>query len=113
VVWNIGLYKTPGYAPLKDFAPIALSVGVSNVLILPPSNPAKTVADVLAQARAKPGEFTYSSGGVGTSHHMSGVMLELRTGLKLLHVPYRATPAGIMAVANGSADGSLQHADGD
>jgi tripartite-type tricarboxylate transporter receptor subunit TctC len=52
-------------------------------------------------ARAKPGELTYSSGGVGTSHHMSGVLLEMRTGVKLQHVPYRATPAGIQAVANG------------
>jgi tripartite-type tricarboxylate transporter receptor subunit TctC len=100
-VYNIGLYKTPGYDPLKDLAPICLSVSVSNVLILHPSNGARTVADVIAQARAKPGEFTYSSGGVGTSHHMSGVLFEMRTGLRLQHVPYRATPAGILAVANG------------
>jgi tripartite-type tricarboxylate transporter receptor subunit TctC len=101
MVFNIGLYKTPGYDPLKDLALVAASGGVSNVLIVSPGNPAKTVADVLAQARAKPGELTYSSGGVGTSHHMSGVLLELRTGVKLQHVPYRATPAGIQAVANG------------
>ena len=62
---------------------------------------------MLAQARAKPGEYTYSSGGVGTSHHMSGVLLELRTGLKLQHVPYRATPAGIMAVVNGEVQMGL------
>lgn len=101
MVFNIGLYKTPGYDSLKDLAMVAVTGGVSNVLIVSPDNPAKTVADVLAQARAKPGELTYSSGGVGTSHHMSGVLLELRTGVKLQHVPYRATPAAIMAVANG------------
>ena len=101
MVFNIGLYKTPGYDSLKDLALVAVSGGVSNVLIVQPDNPAKTVADLLAQARAKPGELTYSSGGVGTSHHMSGVLLELRTGVKLQHVPYRATPAGIQAVANG------------
>jgi len=101
MVFNIGLYKAPGYDPLKDLTPVAVSGGVSNVLIVHPDNPAKTVADVLAQARAKPGELTYSSGGVGTSHHMSGVLLELRSGVKLQHVPYRATPAGILAVANG------------
>ena len=101
MVFNIGLYKSPGYDPLKDLAMVAVTGGVSNVLIVAPDNPAKTVADVLAQARAKPGELTYSSGGVGTSHHMSGVLLELRTGVKLQHVPYRATPAGIMGVANG------------
>jgi len=101
MVFNIGPYKAPGYDPLKDLTPVAVSGGVSNVLIVHPDNPAKTVADVLAQARAKPGELTYSSGGVGTSHHMSGVLLELRSGMKLQHVPYRATPAGILAVANG------------
>lgn len=107
MVFNIGLYKNPGYDPLKNFTTLAISGGVSNVLIVHPSNPAKTVADVLAQARAKPGEYTYSSGGVGTSHHMSGVLLELRTGVKLQHVPYRATPAGIMAVANGEVQMGL------
>ncbi len=101
LVYDIGLYKSPGYDPLRDLVLMSVNVAVSNVLIVPPTNPAKTVADVIAQARAKPGEFTYSSGGVGTSHHMSGVLLEMRTGLRLLHVPYRATPAGIQAVANG------------
>ncbi|MDP2331080.1 MAG: tripartite tricarboxylate transporter substrate-binding protein [Reyranella sp.] len=101
MVFNMGLYKTPGYDSQKDLALVAVSGGVSNVLIVGPNNPAKTVADLLAQARAKPGELTYSSGGVGTSHHMSGVLLELRTGVKLQHVPYRATPAGIQGVANG------------
>lgn len=69
MVFNIGLYKTPGYDSLKDLALVAVSGGVSNVLIVSPDNPARTVADLLAQARAKPGELTYSSGGVGTSHH--------------------------------------------
>ena len=101
LVFNMGLYKAPGYDSLKDLAPVAVSGGVSNVLIVHPDNPAKTVDDVLAQARAKPGQLTFSSGGVGTSHHMSGVLLEMRTGVKLQHVPYRATPAGIQAVANG------------
>jgi tripartite-type tricarboxylate transporter receptor subunit TctC len=100
MVFNIGLYKAPGYDSLKDLTLVTATGGVSNVLIVDPDNPAKTVADLLAQARAKPGELTYSSGGVGTSHHMSGVLLELRTGIKLQHVPYRATPAGIQAVAN-------------
>ncbi len=52
MVFNIGLYKTPGYDPLKDLALVAASGGVSNVLIVHPDNPAKNVADLLAQARA-------------------------------------------------------------
>jgi len=101
LVYNLGLYKNPGYDPFKDLIVLSINFSVANVLIVHPSNPAKTVADVVEQARAKKGEFTFSSGGVGTSHHMSGVLLEMRSGVKMTHVPYRATPAGIQAVVNG------------
>src|SRR5471032_2923625 len=101
VVFNIGLYAKPGYDPVRDFAPVALGGSVSNILVVNPSNPAKTVADVVAQAKVKPGEMTYSSGGTGTSQHMSTVLFERDTGIKMQHVPYRTTPAGIMGVVNG------------
>src|SRR5690349_7604740 len=101
LVYNLGLYKTPGYDPFKDLIVLSINFSVANVLVVHPSNPAKTVADVVEQARAKKGEFTFASGGVGTSHHMSGVLLEMRSGVKMTHVPYRATPAGIQAVVNG------------
>jgi tripartite-type tricarboxylate transporter receptor subunit TctC len=101
LVYNMGLYKTPGYDPFKDLVLLSINFSVANVLIVHPSNPARTVAEVVEQARAKKGDFTFSSGGVGTSHHMSGVLLEMRSGVKMTHVPYRATPAGIQAVVNG------------
>ena len=101
VVFNIGLYAKPGYDPVKDFAPVALGGSVSNILVVHPDNPAKTIADVVAQARVQPGEMTYSSGGTGTSQHMSTVLFERDAGIKLQHVPYRTTPAGIMGVVNG------------
>ena len=101
VVFNIGLYPKPGYDPARDFDAVALAGSVSNVLVVHPDNPAKTVADVIAQAKEKPGEYTYSSGGTGTSHHMSALLFERDTGVKMQHVPYRTTPAGIMGVANG------------
>ncbi len=101
VVFNIGLYPKPGYDPVKDFDSVALAGSVSNVLVVHPDNPARTVADVIAQAKAKPGELTYSSGGTGTSHHLSALLFERDTSVKMQHVPYRTTPAGIMAVANG------------
>jgi len=101
LVYNLGLYKTPGYDPFKDLIVLSINFSVANVLVVHPSNPAKTVADVVEQARAKKGEYTFSSGGIGTSHHMSGVLLEMRSGVKMTHVPYRATPAGIQGVVNG------------
>ena len=100
-VFNMALYAKPGYDPVKDFDGVAVTSGVSNILVVNPDNPARTVADVIAQAKAKPGELTFSSGGTGTSHHMSGVLFERDAGVKMQHVPYRTTPAGIMAVANG------------
>jgi tripartite-type tricarboxylate transporter receptor subunit TctC len=104
LVYNMGLYKNPGYDPFKDLIILSIGFSVANVLIVHPTNPAKTVADVIAQAKAKNGAYTFSSGGVGTSHHMSGVLFEMRTGAKMTHVPYRATPAGIQAVVNGEVD---------
>ena len=100
-VFNMGLYKAPGYDPLKDLAPVATTGILTNVMVVSATNPAKTVADVIAQARAKPGELTYGSSGVGSSLHMSGVILEQRTGIKLQHVPYRGAPAAVLAVVNG------------
>lgn len=100
-VFNLGLYKTPGYDPLKDLVPINITGALPNVLVVSPANPAATVADLVAQARARPGELTYGSSGVGSSLHMSGVILEQRTGIKLQHVPYRGAPAAVLAVMNG------------
>lgn len=101
MAWNLGLYKKPGYDPLKDFTPVAVTGALPNVLVVAPSNPATSVADLVAQARAKPGELTYGSSGVGSSIHMSGVFFEQRTGIRLQHVPYRGAPTAVLAVING------------
>ena len=100
-VFNMGLYKAPGYDPLKDLVPVTITGILPNVLVVAPTNPATTAADLIAQARARPGELTYGSSGVGSSLHMSGVTLEQRTGVRLQHVPYRAAPAAVLAVVNG------------
>ena len=100
-VWNLGLYKAPGYDPLKDLVPVTVTGELPNVLVVAPTNPANTVADLVAQAKAKPGELTYGSSGVGSSLHLSGVILEQRTGARLQHVPYRGAPTAVLAVVNG------------
>ena len=98
---NVGLYKKLGYDPVKDFAPITTIASVANIMIVPPSNPAAGPLDVVAQAKAKPGELTFSSGGNGTSHHLSGALFAAMTGSQLTHVPYRGAPQGIQAVMSG------------
>jgi tripartite-type tricarboxylate transporter receptor subunit TctC len=101
MAWNLGMYKTPGYDPLKDLAPVSITGALPNVLVVAAANPANTVADLIAQARAKPGELTYGSSGVGSSLHMSGVIFEQRAGIRLQHVPYRGAPTAVLAVING------------
>jgi len=101
LVFNQALYAKPGYDSLKDFAPIAFVGGVSNVMIIPPGSTAKSPAELIAEAKAKPGTLTFSSGGSGTSHHLSGVLFGNMTGTNLLHVPYKGAPQGILAVMSG------------
>ena len=98
LVFNQALYARPGYDSEKDFAPLAFVGGVSNVMIVNPKNPARSPRDVIEAARRKPGELTFSSGGSGTSHHLSGVLFGQLTGTQLLHVPYKGAPQGILGV---------------
>jgi tripartite-type tricarboxylate transporter receptor subunit TctC len=100
-VFNLGLYKAPGYDPLKDLVPVTACGTLPNVLVVALDSPAKTVADLVALARAKPGELTYGSSGIGSSLHLSGVIFEQRTGVRLQHVPYRGAPPAVLAVVNG------------
>jgi len=104
LIFNLSLYSKPGYDSSKDFAPILLLGGVSNVMVVPPAGKARSVPEVIAAARAKPGGLTFSSGGSGTSHHLSGVLFGKMTGSELLHVPYKGAPQGILAVMAGEVD---------
>lgn len=104
LVFNQALYSKPGYDSVKDFAPIIYVGGVSNVMIVHPTNPAKGPLDVIAEARAKPGKLNFSSGGSGTSHHLSGVLFSQLAKVNVQHIPYKGAPQGIMAVMTGEVD---------
>ena len=107
LVFNLALYANPGYDSLKDFAPILLVGGVSNVMIVPPTSSANSLMDIIAQAKAKPGTLTFSSGGSGTSHHMSGVLLNQLAAVDTQHIPYKGAPQGILAVMSGEVSMGL------
>ena len=104
LVFNQAIYAKPGYDSRKDFQPVHFVGGVSNVMIVPPTSPFKTPADVIAAAKAKPHGLTYSSGGSGTSHHLSAVLFAQLTQTDLVHVPYKGAPQGILAVMTGEVD---------
>jgi tripartite-type tricarboxylate transporter receptor subunit TctC len=76
----------------KDFVPIALINTAAVILVVHPSTGVNTVQELIALAKSKPGEILYASTGVGTAPHLSGELLSMRAGLKLLHVPYQGSP---------------------
>jgi tripartite-type tricarboxylate transporter receptor subunit TctC len=99
-VFNLSLYKTLRYDPQK-IVPITPIAAVSNVMTVHPSNPAKTPLDVVAAAKAAPGQLTYASGGVGTSHHLGGVLFASIAGVDITHVPHLVSVDGINKIVSG------------
>ncbi|HUP95808.1 MAG TPA: tripartite tricarboxylate transporter substrate binding protein, partial [Burkholderiales bacterium] len=87
---NPALYKKIPYDPIRDFAPVTLLGSTANVLVVHPSIPVKTVKELVAYARSKPG-LTYGSNGIGSSQHLAGALFATSFGLKLVHVPYKGT----------------------
>jgi len=98
---NPALYRKLPYDPIRDFAPITLAIASPLMLVVPPSLPAKTLKDVLALARTRPGQLTYSSAGSGSASHLSGALLESLGKVDVLHVPYKGTGPATMAVVGG------------
>jgi tripartite-type tricarboxylate transporter receptor subunit TctC len=94
------LVKDAKYDGIKDFAPIATVANVPNVLVVPSARPFKTVKELVDAAKAADGKMTFASVGVGSLPQFLGVMLQLRSGAKLIHVPYGgAAPATVDLIA--------------
>jgi tripartite-type tricarboxylate transporter receptor subunit TctC len=86
---NPVLFKSIPYDARKSFAPISLVGVVPMVLVVPPSSPANTIAELVALARAKPGELNYGSAGNGSDNHLTAELFNHLAGIKVMHVPYR------------------------
>jgi len=86
---NATLIPRLPYDTLKDLAPVSLVGRQPNILVVYPGVPARSVQDLLAMARAKPGQVNYGSGGIGTASHLATELLKLMTGVELVHVPYK------------------------
>jgi tripartite-type tricarboxylate transporter receptor subunit TctC len=94
---NVSLYPNMPYDPIKDFVPIALFGTLPNVLVVKADSPFKTVADVIAAAKAKQ-NLSYSSSGAGTSQHLSGELFKNMAGVDILHVPYKGSAPSMQAL---------------
>jgi tripartite-type tricarboxylate transporter receptor subunit TctC len=98
---NSVLYRKVTYDPIRDFAPITLAATAPNVLIINPSLPAQSVTEFIALAKAKPGELTYGTPGVGTSPHMSMELFKSMAGIDVRHIPYRGTAPAVTDIISG------------
>ncbi len=90
VAINPALYRKLPYDPVRDFAPVTLVAAAPYVLVVPPSLVAKTVPELIALAKAKPGQLAYASFGSGSAGHLTGELFASMAGVKLLHVPYKS-----------------------
>ena len=98
---NPSLYRKLAYDPINDFTPISIIASLPNMLVVPPSMPVKSVKDLIALARAKPGQLTYASGGNGTSNHLAGELLKYLVRVDVTHVPYKGGGPAVLAVMSG------------
>jgi tripartite-type tricarboxylate transporter receptor subunit TctC len=104
-VGNLGVnaffYKKLGYDPLRDLAPITAAVSGGNVLVVHPSLPARSVKELIALAKARPGELAYGTSGTGGSGHLAGALFRSMTHIVLLHVPYKGGAPAIVDLIAG------------
>ena len=98
---NPALYKNPGFDPINDFIPVYYIGATPYVLVSPPGSPYKTLADVVAAAKKKPGELSYASAGNGTISHLLGAMLNTSAGIDMQHIPYKGVAPAINDVLGG------------
>jgi tripartite-type tricarboxylate transporter receptor subunit TctC len=96
--------KALGYDPVKDFAPVSLVGMVSNVLVVPTSSRFNSVAQVIAEVKANPDNFTYGTAGAGTSQHLSGQLFQSITGTKLRQIVYKGGSQAMLDLVGGQID---------
>ena len=98
---NPNLYSKLPYDPVRDFAPVTLAAWIPLVLVVHSSLPVKSVKELIALAKARPGEVNYASGGNGSPQHLPMEMLKAATGIKLVHVPYKGLIPALNDVVGG------------
>ena len=101
---NPAFYAKLPYDTLKDLVDIAPLAGQPNVLVVPPNSPIKSVADLIAAAKAKPGAINFASAGVGSGTHLNLEKFKLATGVSVTHIPYKGTPEVLGDLLSGRVD---------
>lgn len=98
---NASLYAKMPYDHVKDFTPVILVAGVPNVLVVTPSLPVNSVAELIAYAKANPGKLNFASSGNGTSIHLSGELFKVMAGVQMTHIPYKGSAPALQDLITG------------
>src|SRR5688572_16357380 len=98
---NPALYAKLPYDAVKDFAPVALTVGMPYVLSVHPSLPVTSLKQLIALAKSKPGQLNYASAGNGSTHHLSGELFKSMARINIVHVPYKGGPPATAGTVSG------------
>lgn len=101
---NRFLFEKLPFDPVTDFAPVSLAVVIPNVMVVPPQSPARSVAEFIAMAKARPGELNFASAGVGSSLHLIGELFKRAAGIEMKHVPYRGAAPAMNDLMSGRID---------
>ena len=101
------LYSRLRYDPRRDFAPVALVTTTENVMVVHPSLPARTVKDLIALARKRPGQIFYGSSGSGTTSHLGGALFKSMAKIDIVHVPYKGSPLALTDLLAGQTQMSV------
>ena len=96
------LMQKPPYDPLRSFSSIIIISSAPNVLVIHPSVPVKNVKELITLAQQRPGQLNYASNGAGTLSHLTGELFSQRTGIKMVHVPYRGAPPAVIDTVAGN-----------
>lgn len=107
LTFNPNIYAKLPFNAEKDFVPVSLICSILDVLTVPPSKPWKSLGELLADARARPGAISFASSGVGSGSHVALVLLQALTGINVLHVPYKGGGALISDFLAGRVDASI------
>jgi len=116
IVFNVGhmmsahLARKVAFNPVKDFAPVSLMANGTSMLGIHPSVPAKNLRDFVAYAKAQPGKLSYASGGVGGIQHLATELLKREAGIDIIHVPYKGSGPGTLALISGQVQVFLTNA---
>jgi tripartite-type tricarboxylate transporter receptor subunit TctC len=98
---NAALYKTVGFDPEKDFAPIGLIGSQANILVVNPQVPARSMAELIALAKANPGKINFASSGYGAAAHLAGELFKTEAKIDIIHVPYKGAAPALTDVVGG------------